>query len=83
MSCNCHNEDRFKGNEVTEKIKADDLAKLDYGSNFGEILYRCPTCNQWWEINLTEATYHDWPPILIKLSEEEVGKKYSYPAGAE
>jgi hypothetical protein len=76
MNCNCHKENLFKGNEVADKVKIDNLEQVEYGTNFGEILYRCPTCNQWWEKNLSEATHHDWPPILIKLSEMEARDKY-------
>lgn len=52
------------------------LVRVAYGPNFGDVLYRCPTCGQWWEENLSEATYHDWPPILQKVAVDAVLQKY-------
>jgi hypothetical protein len=73
--CNCVNTKTFEGNAVEEKVKRD-LTQIAYGPNFGDILYRCKRCGQFWEENLSKATYHDWPPILIKLTVEEVKEKY-------
>jgi len=74
-TCNCLSERSFKGNDVEEKIRRD-LTQIAYGPKFGDILYRCKNCGQFWEQNLSLATHHDWPPILLKLTVEEVKKKY-------
>ena len=77
MNCSCSNETIFKGNQVAEKIDKDNLSKVDYGSKFGDVLYRCPHCEQWWEENLSEASNKDWPPVLAKLSEVDIREKYN------
>lgn len=76
MTCGCNSETRFRGNEVRDKVNRDGLKKIAYGPNFGDILYQCPSCGQWWEENLSEASNKDWPPILIKLTGSEVESKY-------
>lgn len=76
--CKCGIETQFKGNDVQDKIKRDALQRIEFGPNFGEILYRCKFCGQLWEENLSEATNKDWPPILVKMSKTEASKRYGY-----
>lgn len=75
IKCDCATETEFQGNAVKEKVDRD-LIKIHSGPNFGDRLYRCRTCDQLWEENLSRATYHDWTPILVKISQEEAEKKY-------
>jgi hypothetical protein len=74
--CSCKVDTQFKGNDVQEKIRRDNLQRIDFGLNFGDILYHCSTCEQLWEENLSEATNKDWPPVLIKISKETASAKY-------
>jgi len=66
--CTCRIETKFKGNDVQKKVNRDNLKIVEFGPNFGDIIYRCPSCGQLWEENLSEATNKDWPPILVKIS---------------
>lgn len=74
--CTCITDIQFKGNNVQGKIRSDSLQRIDFGSNFGEVLYKCPVCGQLWEENLSKATNKDWPPILVKISKKDALVKY-------
>lgn len=74
--CTCKFDIKFKGNKVQEKVNSDNLQRIQFGLNFGDVLYRCRSCGQLWEENLSEATNKDWPPILVKITEVEASKKY-------
>ena len=75
MRCTCNKDTSFQGNDVKAKVDTG-LKQLDFGHSFGEVLYVCTYCEQHWEKNLSQATHHDWPPILVKLSKEEAQSKY-------
>ena len=61
---------------MAEKIKRDRLSQIKVGSNFGQFLYKCPSCFQCWEENLSLASNKDWPPILIKLDSKQIKENY-------
>jgi len=67
-NCNCAEQDFYKGIEVKQKtIK---LTRIQVGPDFGYFLYKCDSCNQIWEENLSQATRYDWPPILMKIDKK-------------
>lgn len=73
--CRCAERAEYLGGEVDAKVERD-LIRLDFGPEFGDVLYRCRHCGQLWEENLSRATYHDWPPLLTKVDAEFVAEKY-------
>jgi len=73
--CNCAEEREYSGNDIDSKVERD-LIRVDFGPEFGDVLFRCKHCGQLWEKNLSRATYHDWPPLLMKVDLEFVAKKY-------
>lgn len=74
--CECSKETYFRGNQVREKLTRDPLNRIKRGPKFGDVLYRCQDCGQLWEENLSEASNKDWPPILVKVSREEMIQKH-------
>lgn len=71
--CKCGENDQYEGNDGIEFLKK--LQKVSVSETGWEVLYKCPDCNEYWELSYPQSELHGGGPPLVKKLKSDALKR--------